>query len=141
MIFKLIKFTIAGMVTSKVGKRHALTACDALRELFVSSLIPDRKLKTLSVRPLNHLPDTKDGHSPLLLWFWEDCLKQRYERFVIALEEASRYVLDALKDKALKLGDPNNKVASNADFHLLKLLGEHPNMKVVRFSSCFLRGV
>ncbi|CAH9118594.1 unnamed protein product [Cuscuta europaea] len=145
---------LLGMVTSKVGKRHALTGYDALRELFVSSLLPDRKLKTLSVRPLNHLPDTKDGHSLLLLWYWEDCLKQRYERFVIALEEASRDVLDALKDKALKtvyvllrskseqerrllsalvnkLGDPHNKVASNADFHLLKLLGEHPNMKAV----------
>ncbi|VFQ65516.1 unnamed protein product [Cuscuta campestris] len=145
---------LLGMVTSKVGKRHALTGYDSLRELFVSSLLPDRKLKTLFQRPLNHVPDTKDGHSLLLLWYWEDCLKQRYERFVIALEEASKDVLDALKDKALKtiyvllrskseqerrlltslvnkLGDPNSKAASNADYHLLKLLGEHPNMKGV----------
>lgn len=30
----------------------------------------------------------------------------------------------------LQLGDPENKAASNADFHLSKLLSDHPNMKV-----------
>ncbi|KAI8544749.1 hypothetical protein RHMOL_Rhmol08G0319100 [Rhododendron molle] len=142
------------MVTSKVGKRHALTGFEALRELFISSLLPDRKLKTLFQRPLNLLPESKDGYSLLLFWYWEECLKQRYERFVIALEEASRDMLPILKDKALKtmytllrskseqerrllsslvnkLGDPENKAASNADFHLSKLLTDHPNMKVV----------
>lgn len=145
---------LLGMVTSKVGKRHALTGFEALRELFISSLLPDRKLKTLFQRPLNLLPESKDGYSLLLFWHWEECLKQRYERFVIALEEASRDMLPILKDKALKtmytllrskseqerrllsalvnkLGDPENKAASNADFHLSKLLTDHPNMKVV----------
>lgn len=32
-----------------------------------------------------------------------------------------------------KLGDPENKVASNADYHLANLLAEHPNMKVIVF--------
>ncbi|XP_058226895.1 protein SLOW WALKER 2 isoform X2 [Rhododendron vialii] len=145
---------LLGMVTSKVGKRHALTGFEALRELFISSLLPDRKLKTLFQRPLNLLPESKDGYSLLLFWHWEECLKQRYERFVIALEEASRDMLPILKDKALKtmytllrskseqerrllsalvnkLGDPESKAASNADFHLSKLLTDHPNMKVV----------
>ncbi|KAF8011279.1 hypothetical protein BT93_J1784 [Corymbia citriodora subsp. variegata] len=145
---------LIGMVTSKVGKRHALTGFEVLKELFVSSLLPERKLKTLLQRPLNHLPETKDGYSLLLFWYWEDCLKQRYERFIVALEEASRDMLPILKDKALKtmyallknkseqerrllsalvnkLGDPQNKGASNADFHLSNLLSEHPNMKAV----------
>ncbi|KAK4778070.1 hypothetical protein SAY87_018257 [Trapa incisa] len=145
---------LVGMVTSKVGKRHALTGFEVLKELFVSSLLPDRKLRTLLQRPLKDLPDTKDGNSLLLFWYWEECLKKRYERFVIALEEASRDVLPALKDKALKtiyhllkskseqerkllsalvnkLGDPQNKGASNADFLLSNLLSEHPNMKAV----------
>lgn len=145
---------LLGMVTSKVGKRHALTGFEALKELFISTLLPDRKLKTLLQRPLNNVPETKDGYSLLLLWYWEDCLKQRYERFVFALEEASRDMLPALKDKALKimyallkskseqerrllsalvnkLGDPQNKSASNADFHLSNLLSDHPNMKAV----------
>ncbi|KAK7389691.1 hypothetical protein VNO78_24949 [Psophocarpus tetragonolobus] len=145
---------LLGMVTSKVGKRHALTGFEALQELFIASLLPDRKLKTLIQQPLNHIPETKDGYSLLLFWYWEECLKQRYERFVVALEEASRDMLPALKNKALKaiyvllsrkseqerrllsalvnkLGDPDNKAASNADYHLSNLLSDHPNMKAV----------
>lgn len=145
---------LLGMVTSKIGKRHALTAFEVLKELFVSSLLPDRKLKTLFQRPLNLLPETKDGYSLLLFWYWEECIKERYERFVSAIEEASRDVLAILKDKALKtiyallkskpeqerrllsalvnkLGDPGKKAASNSDFHLSKLLVDHPSMKVV----------
>ncbi|KAJ4951263.1 hypothetical protein NE237_028095 [Protea cynaroides] len=145
---------LLAMVTSKVGKRHALTGFEALTELFISSLLPDRKLKSLFQRPLNHLPESKDGHSLLLFWYWEECLKQRYERFILALEEASRDMLPILKDKALKtiyallrskpeqerrllsaivnkLGDPANRAASNADFHLSNLLSEHPKMKAV----------
>ncbi|KAL2555049.1 CCAAT-binding factor [Forsythia ovata] len=145
---------LLGMVTSKVGKRHALAAFEALKELFISSLLPDRKLKTLVQQPLNHLSDTKDGHSLLLFWHWEECLKERYERFVCALEDASQDMLDILRNKALKtmytllrskseqerrllsalvnkLGHPENKVASNADYHLANLLADHPNMKTV----------
>ncbi|KAG8380205.1 hypothetical protein BUALT_Bualt07G0169200 [Buddleja alternifolia] len=145
--------SLLGMVTSKVGKRHAFTAFEALKEMFII-LLPDRKLKTLFQRPLNHLSDTKDGYSLLLFWHWEECLKERYEHFVSALEEASRDVIAKLKSVALKtiytllkskseqerrllsslvnkLGDPENKVASNADYHLANLLAEHPNMKVV----------
>lgn len=145
---------LLAMVTSKVGKRHALDGFEALKELFSSSLLPDRKLKTLFQRPLDHLPESKDGNSLLLLWYWEDRLKQRYEHFIVALEEASRDVLLVLKDKALKilyallsskpeqerrllsalvnkLGDPKKRGASNADFHLSNLLSDHPNMKSV----------
>ncbi|KAK6148778.1 hypothetical protein DH2020_016303 [Rehmannia glutinosa] len=144
---------LLGMVTSKVGKRHAFTAFEALKEIFII-LLPDRKLKTLFQRPLNHLSDTKDGYSLLLFWYWEECLKERYEQFVSALQEASLDVIVKLKSLALKtiytllkskseqerrllsalvnkLGDPENKVASNADYHLANLLAEHPNMKAV----------
>ncbi|XP_051135888.1 protein SLOW WALKER 2 [Andrographis paniculata] len=145
--------SLLGMVTSKVGKRHAFTAFEALKEMFLI-LLPNRKLKTLFQRPLNHLSDTKDGHSLLLFWHWEESLKERYERFVSALHEASLDVIVKLKSMALKimfvllkskseqerrllsflvnkLGDPENKVASNADYHLANLLAEHPNMKAV----------
>ncbi|KNA04215.1 hypothetical protein SOVF_201750 isoform B, partial [Spinacia oleracea] len=145
---------LLGMVTSKVGKRHALTGFEALKELFIQSLLPDRKLKTLLQRPLNHIPETKDGNSLLMFWHWEECLRTRYERFVAALEEASKDMLRILKDKALKimysllrskseqerrlltalvnkLGDPDSKAASNADYYLTNLLSDHPNMKAV----------
>ncbi|KAI3711943.1 hypothetical protein L1987_70492 [Smallanthus sonchifolius] len=146
--------SLLGMVTSKVGKRYAFTGFEALKEMFISSLLPDRKLRTLFQQPLNHLPESKDGNSLLLFWHWEECLKQRYERYIFALEEASKDVLATLKDKSLKtiyallrskseqerrllsalvnkLGDPENKAASNADFLLSKLLSDHPNMKAV----------
>ncbi|ERN00655.1 CCAAT/enhancer-binding protein zeta [Amborella trichopoda] len=146
--------SLLAMVTSKVGKRHALTGIDALRELFLMSLLPDRKLKYFFQQPLNFLPDTKDGYSLLLFWYWEDCLKKRFERFVLALEEALKDVLSVLKDKALKtlfallknkpeqerrllsalvnkLGDPERKAASNAGYQLTCLLSAHPNMKAV----------
>ncbi|EOA34544.1 hypothetical protein CARUB_v10022090mg [Capsella rubella] len=144
---------LLGMVTSKVGKRFAFKGLKALSEILIR-LLPDRKLKTLLQRPLNSIPENKDGYSLLLFWYWEDCLKQRYERFVNALDESSKDMLPELKDKALKtiyfmltskseqerkllvslvnkLGDPQNKSASNADYHLTNLLADHPNMKAV----------
>lgn len=145
---------ILGMVTSKVGKRHAGVGIDALKELFFISLLPDRKLKYFGQHPLHVLSESKDGNSLLLFWYWEDCLKHRYEHFVVALEDASKDTLPFLKDKALKtmfdllknkpeqerkllsmlvnkLGDPERKVASNAGYHLSCLLSAHPNMKAV----------
>ncbi|KAK9290836.1 hypothetical protein L1049_009014 [Liquidambar formosana] len=105
---------LLALVTSKVGKHFAFMGFDSLRELFMS----------------------------------------RYERFVIALEEASRDVLPELKDKALKtiyvllrdkseqerrllsalvnkLGDPANKGASSAGYHLSNILSANPKMKAV----------
>ncbi|KAL6894019.1 hypothetical protein ACP4OV_008117 [Aristida adscensionis] len=146
--------SLLGMVTSKVGKRYAFTGFDALKELFLTRLLPDRKLKSLIQRPLDVLPETKDGYSLLLFWFWEDCLKQRYEKFVISLEDALKDMLPNLKDKAMKtvfillrtkseqerrlltalvnkLGDPERKAASSAAYLLTCLLSAHPNMKMV----------
>ncbi|KAG8048511.1 hypothetical protein GUJ93_ZPchr0009g334 [Zizania palustris] len=142
------------MITSKVGKRYAFTGFDALKELFLERLLPDRKLKSLIQHPLEVLPETKDGYSLLLFWHWEDCLKQRYEKFVIALEDALKDMLPNLKDKAMKtvfillkekseqerrlltalvnkLGDPERRAASSAAYLLTSLLSAHPNMKMV----------
>ncbi|KAF5194073.1 CCAAT/enhancer-binding protein zeta [Thalictrum thalictroides] len=146
---------LLAMVTSKVGKRHALTVFEPLKELFLDRLLPkDRKLKSLIQQPVNHLPKSRDGYSLLLFWYWEECLKQKYERFIFALEEASRDILPILKDKAIKtmcalfegnqeqerrllsalvnkLGDPENKCAANASYNLLKIFKVHPYMKAV----------
>ncbi|KAJ3692481.1 hypothetical protein LUZ60_012831 [Juncus effusus] len=145
---------LLSMVTSKVGKRYAFTGFDALKELFLSRLLPDRKLKSLFQRPLDVLTETKDGYSLLLFWYFEECLKQRYEKFVIALEDALKDMLPNLKDKAMKtvfvllkskseqerrlltalvnkLGDPESKAASGAAHHLSLILDAHPNMKAV----------
>ncbi|KAG6543422.1 hypothetical protein Mapa_015092 [Marchantia paleacea] len=145
---------LLGMMTSKAGKRHAATGIDALKELFLYNLLPDRKLKYFAQQPLATLPEGKERSSMLLDWIWEDCLKHRFERFVISLDEASKDKLPFLKEKALKsvyellktkpeqerrllstlvnkLGDPERKVASNACYLLSSLLTAHPNMKKV----------
>ncbi|XP_024383278.1 protein SLOW WALKER 2 [Physcomitrium patens] len=145
---------LIGMVTSKGGKRHAAIGIDALKELFLSSLLPDRKLKYLNQQPLSSLASSKEGSTLLLYWYFEDCVKRRYERFVGALEEATKDTLSFLKEKALKtvfellkakpeqerrllsalvnkLGDPERKVASNASYLLSCLLTTHPVMKAV----------
>lgn len=142
---------LLGMVTSKGGKRHAGTGIDALKELFVTTLLPDRKLKYFAQQPLQA---QREGDRLLLLWYWEDCLKHRYEEFVDSLDEAAKDRLPFLKEKAVKtiyellkskpeqerrllsalvnkLGDPERKVASNAGYFLSCLLTTHPNMKMV----------
>ncbi|KAH9540177.1 hypothetical protein CY35_15G097300 [Sphagnum magellanicum] len=145
---------LLGLVTSKGGKRQAAIGMDALKEIFLASLLPDRKLKFLAQQPLRLLYNSKEAASLLLYWYWEDCLKHRYERFVVALEEATKDTQPFLREKSLKtvfmllkskpeqerrllsalvnkLGDPERKVASNASYLLSSLLSVHPNMKAV----------
>lgn len=141
---------LLGLVTSESG----IIVFQALKDLFISSLLPDRKLKDLSQQPLNNLPESEDGYSLLLFWYWEECLKLRYGHFICALEETSRDVSPKLKDEALKtmyellrykpeqerrlltvlvnkLGDSANEAASSGIYHLTNLLSDHPNMTAV----------
>jgi hypothetical protein len=67
------------------------------------SLLPDRKLKFLAQQPLRLLYNSKEAASLLLYWYWEDCLKHRYERFVVALEEATKDTQPFLREKSLKV--------------------------------------
>jgi hypothetical protein len=57
------------------------------QELFLSSLLPDRKLRVLEAQPLQALPPGKDGERCLLLWGVEDAVKRRYQQFVALLEK------------------------------------------------------
>lgn len=77
-------------------------AIDALKEIFLVALLPDRKLKFFEQQPLAAVPTSKEGARRLLFWYVEDCLKKRYSSFVTGLEECSRDNLEFLKDKALR---------------------------------------
>lgn len=77
-------------------------AIDALKEIFLVALLPDRKLRFFEQQPLAAVPANKEGSRHLLFWYVEDCLKKRYSSFVTGLEECSRDNLEFLKDKALK---------------------------------------
>jgi ribosome biogenesis protein MAK21 len=59
-----------------------------LQELFLTQLLPDRKLKVLESQPLGQLPPGREGQRLLLLWAVEDAVKSRYAQYVQLLEKA-----------------------------------------------------
>ncbi|KAK2192448.1 hypothetical protein NP493_31g05000 [Ridgeia piscesae] len=150
--------TLVAMVGSK-GRREALIALDTLRDLFLTELMPDRKLRTFQQHPLGDLTTLASGNREsrdkrLLLWYFEGELKDRYDRYIKAIEAMSHDTVAASKQKALatvfellankpeqeklllsmmvnKLGDPDYKTASKAVHQLNRLVERHPNMKAV----------
>mmetsp|Transcript_8714 Transcript_8714/g.18540 ORF Transcript_8714/g.18540 Transcript_8714/m.18540 type:complete len:1163 (-) Transcript_8714:938-4426(-) len=147
--------TLMSWVQKRKGGRDVVRAAlEALQELFLTVLLPDRRLRTLEQQPIKSLPAGKAGHKHLLLWCVEDAIKRRYGMFITALEECSRDNLDFLKEKATKtmydllvkkpegearllsglvnkLGDPSRKIASKAGYLMSQLLLQHPAMKPV----------
>uniref|UniRef100_A0A383VK77 CCAAT-binding factor domain-containing protein n=1 Tax=Tetradesmus obliquus TaxID=3088 RepID=A0A383VK77_TETOB len=142
------------MAKSGGGRQVVVAALEALQELFLTQLLPDRKLKVLESQPLGLLPPGREGERRLLLWAVEDAVKSRYAQYVQLLEKASTDNLDFIKEKALKaisrllaakpegeqallaalvnkLGDPSRKLASDAAYMLGQLLLQHPAMKPV----------
>ncbi|KAG1665927.1 hypothetical protein FOA52_004516 [Chlamydomonas sp. UWO 241] len=157
--------TLLSWVTKrKGGKEVVRQAIEALQELFLTCLLPSRRMKFLEQQPVHLLQaESKDGRKRLLLWYIEDSVKRRYSIFVGALEECSRADLEFLKERATKacyeclvakpeaeakllstlvnkLGDPSRKVASKAGYLMSQLLLQHPAMKpiVVREVERFL---
>ncbi|XP_076663140.1 nucleolar complex protein 1 [Andrena cerasifolii] len=87
-------------------------------------------------------------------WYFEDQLRELYERFVMSLATIASDTVDSNREAAIsvmtdllignaeqehkllelivnKIGDPSTKVGSKVIFCLNKLLHEHPNMKLV----------
>jgi len=52
-------------------------AVDALREIFIAALLPDRKLRFFEEQPLARVPPGRAGERALMLFLLEDCLKRR----------------------------------------------------------------
>jgi ribosome biogenesis protein MAK21 len=135
---------------SRVGQ----LASEALSDLFANTLLPKhRKLIPLEARPL-YLYEGKRTLSPrvLLLWRYEEMIKQRYASFLsrylgrtlagedeqskkTALVTASLLLKDIPEGEEIllpmivnKIGDPGRKVASAAGHQLRLILEEHPVM-------------
>lgn len=144
---------LTNMVTPK-GKKECLLAMDALRDLFLSDLlIPDKKLRPFCQRPLKSVSGTGPVESrQLLLWHFEELLKERYTSFLQRVETASFDQVEKLKLRAVtcmfhmltyhpereqlllerlinKLGDRTHAVASRVAHHLTQLTNHHPLMK------------
>lgn len=138
-------------MASKKDPRVALMAIEALRDLLVNNILPDRPLLNLSQQPLLHSKMTmKNG---LLMWY-EAALKSRVVKIIQCIESClqsnvSHFRLQALEtaqdliskkpeqeSKLLemivnKTGDTEGKVNSKAFEMLNRLLHTHPAMKLV----------
>ena len=135
----------------KKARREAILGMDSMKDLFINSILPDRKLKYFRDQPITAKGVT-DKH--LVLWFFEDSIKKLYFEFLQALEDLSKDPLVHIKNKVLqyihdlllakpeqeqnlltllvnKIGDLERKIASRAVFLLLQLLEKHPSMKLI----------
>lgn len=144
-----------GGAGSSPNSRVGQMASEALADLFVNTLLPkDRKLLSLDSRPL-HLYESSDRTlSPrvLLLWRYEEMIKQRYSSYLTrylgramagedepskkgALTTASSLLLQVPEGEEIlltmivnKIGDPMRKIASAAGHQLRLILEDHPAM-------------
>lgn len=160
-------------LTSLIGQVKASkqnqcsTIITALRDLFLSDLLhPTYKLIKFEEQDLDKLDNIgitvkhekgvpfMSKNKLLTHWYFEDQLKEIYEKFIISLSQIASNTVDSNREKAVavmndllmgngeqehklldflvnKIGDPSNKVASKVIFCLNKLLFEHSNMKVI----------
>lgn len=134
----------------KKSRTASLQAINALKDLLMNGLLPDRKLVSFSKQPLSKNLDDKS----LAVFYYEDHLKKSYFKLIEMLEFLSQdpilhvkmttllHIFDLLKAKpeqeanllrlgVNKLGDVENKVAAKASYQILKLEEAHPAMKKV----------
>ncbi|XP_077990982.1 CCAAT/enhancer-binding protein zeta-like [Glandiceps talaboti] len=148
-------------MTKKKGRREAIMAMETLKELWLSHLLlENRKLKSFSQHPfdqLKKLSRTKEKagrDKKLLLWYFEELLKNRFQEYLEAVQVLSHDTVSAVKTKAIstiydllvntpeqekillsqlvnKLGDPDYKIAAKVSHLLGKLVEIHPQMKAI----------
>lgn len=134
----------------KKSRNSALQSLNALKDLFLSGLLPDRKLRFFKNQNLSMMLNKRT----LAILYFEDYLKNLYFKILQIMERLSHdpiiyvrmqlltHLFDLLAAKpeqefnllklgVNKLGDIDNKVASKASYKLLKLETQHPNMKSI----------
>ena len=146
--------TLTGLVamTRKRGSREAHLAIEAVRDLFVNQLLPDRKLRLFHNNPLGDTDNTTSKH--LIFWRFEAALAEKYSEYIQSLEDGAQEALPYFKRSCIqamhelllkkpekekrllamltnKLGDPDRKIGANVVFLLQQLIREHPGMKGV----------
>ncbi|CAI5758639.1 unnamed protein product [Candida verbasci] len=134
----------------KKSRTAALQSINALKDLFINGLLPDRKLVYFDKQPLEK--DASD--QSLAIYYFEDYLKKSYFKFIQVLEKLSQdpilhvrmnvvtHIFDLLSAKpeqeanllklgVNKLGDLDNKVSAKTSFQILQLEQKHPAMKKI----------
>ncbi|XP_020619929.1 CCAAT/enhancer-binding protein zeta-like [Orbicella faveolata] len=161
-VHRLKTLDILISMAKKKGRRESIIAVDMLKELWMTLLLPNnRKLRKFVQNPLTSLVEVvhKGGgwverDRRLILWHFEELLKQRYKEFIEVLEKLLQDTLVNIRSKMLgtvydllsekpeqeqillsllvnKIGDPDRKVASKAVYLTRSLVTKHPNMKLV----------
>ncbi|KAI6657577.1 CCAAT/enhancer-binding protein zeta [Oopsacas minuta] len=143
-------------LAAKNEKRVALNSCDSLRQLWTSSLLPDRKLIPLGqyYTGLKSLKSSQDRDRSIILALFEHKLRHYYLGFINLVKRYAHDTVLDVKTKSIdylfemlamkpeqeqilltalvdKLADPSKKIASKAQYLLFKLNSRHPNMKYV----------
>lgn len=134
----------------KKSRNAALQAVNAMKDLFINSLLPDRKLLAFNKAPITQA----SSDEKLAIAYYEDFLKKSYFKFIQVLEYLSHdpilhvrmtvvsHIFDLLKAKPEqevnllrlginKLGDVDNKVAAKTSYQILQLEQAHPAMKKI----------
>ncbi|CDH11068.1 related to Ribosome biogenesis protein MAK21 [Zygosaccharomyces bailii ISA1307] len=136
---------------NKKSRTSVLQTINALKDLLLSGLLPDRKLRHFKNQPGLSMMLNK---RTLAIFYFEDVLKRSFFSILETLEKLSHdaiiyvrsqsitHIFDLLSAKpeqefnllrlgVNKLGDIDSKIASKASYQLLKLEQAHPNMKSV----------
>lgn len=134
---------------TKKEQRPAQLAIEALKDLFIHNLLPDRYLLSFNERPLNHPEMSID--TSILLWY-EDKLLERVRLFIEALNQGMKSNIDHFKKISIlvvkdllcnkpeqenrlltmlvnKLGDPSSKISQYCIEQLNSLIYQHPAMR------------
>ena len=142
--------TLIGMAGKKEYRTSQL-ALEALKDLLIHNLLPDRRLIPFRSQPLNH-PSITMQHA--MLFWYEDLLLQRMELILSALDNGLKSTVEYFKKQCMdiaaellmgkpekegrflamvvnKLGDPSGAVGSKCIELLRTVVRKHPAMKCV----------
>lgn len=139
-------------MAKKKNRNQSIQSIAALKDLFVSTVLPDRKLRRFE--------DSCSSIDPksLLVWAFEDWLRKQYLNFLKMVEELSMDHLSYSRSNTLKvlsdlliakpeqesillrllvnkLGDSDRKIASKTSYQILQVENVHPAMKEIIISS------
>ncbi|CAG8583319.1 4929_t:CDS:10 [Diversispora eburnea] len=129
----------------KKSRNISIQAIENIMNLMLDSVLPNRKLKYFRDQPLN---DPKVTNEHLIVWAFEDFIKNYYYDFIRVIEMLSHDVLLHVRQKTIMiiftlfkekpeqeqnllklLGDKERKVASKASYLINQIFTVHPLMK------------
>jgi hypothetical protein len=140
-------------LASKKEHRTAILALEALKDLFINDLLPNRKLLIFENNAI-YYDNAKMNMKYALLIYFESKLKQKYQIIVDSIENTLKANIDHFKRFSMimatdliiskteletrllslivnKLGDPSGQMSSKAIELLKQLLKKRPALKIV----------